>query len=60
MRRLLVAAAVLVLAAVALAAVLVWMLVALVLVVGGLLALAVLSVEHRWVAGLASPEGETR
>jgi hypothetical protein len=38
--------------AVALCAVLVWMLVALLLVVGGLLAMAVLAVEHRWARDL--------
>jgi hypothetical protein len=36
-------------ASVAMSVVLVWMLVALLLVIGGLLALAVLAVEHRWV-----------
>ena len=36
-------------ASVAMTVVMVWMLVALLLVVGGLLALAVLAVEHRWV-----------
>jgi hypothetical protein len=43
-------------ASVAVCAVLVWMLVALVLVVGGLLALAMLAVEHRWVAGSATQD----
>ena len=44
-------------AAVAMCAVLVWMLVALLLVVGGLLAMAVLAVEHRWAGGTGGTDG---